>query len=88
MSKLDKTGLKDHLAPTRANAAGLFGSRGFSVSMDPFIQIGLPGTLCNVEMCIRDRTVTIPGHDNDNAPHYLIAQVRDAIEATSGTWED
>ena len=33
-------------------------------------------------------TVTIPGHDNDNAPHYLTAQVRDAIEAAGGTWED
>lgn len=34
------------------------------------------------------QTVTIPGHDNNNAPHYLIAQVRDAIEAAGGTWED
>ena len=33
------------------------------------------------------QTVTIPGHDNNNAPHYLIAQVRDAIEAAGGTVE-
>ena len=33
------------------------------------------------------QTVTIPGHDNNNAPHYLIAQVRDAIEAAGGTWK-
>lgn len=30
---------------------------------------------------------TISGHDNDNAPRYLIVQVRDAIIAAGGTWE-
>ncbi|WP_345783924.1 type II toxin-antitoxin system HicA family toxin [Akkermansia sp. NBRC 115031] len=33
------------------------------------------------------QTVTIPGHDNGNAPPYLIREVRDAIEASGGTWE-
>lgn len=32
--------------------------------------------------------VTISGHDNDPAPRYLIVQVRDAIRAAGGTWED
>lgn len=32
--------------------------------------------------------VTIASHDPDNAPPYLIREVRDAIEATGGTWED
>lgn len=31
---------------------------------------------------------TIAGHDPDNAPPYLIREVRDAIEAAGGTWED
>lgn len=31
---------------------------------------------------------TISGSTTANAPHYLIAQVRDAIEAAGGTWED
>lgn len=31
---------------------------------------------------------TISGLTTDNAPPYLIAQVRDAIEAAGGTWED
>ena len=31
---------------------------------------------------------TISGRTTDNAPHYLIAQVQDAIEAAGGTWED
>ena len=47
---LDISMLREDYERLRANAAGLFGSRGFSVSMDPFIQIGLPGTLCNVDI--------------------------------------
>lgn len=31
---------------------------------------------------------TISGHENTPAPHYLIVQVRDAVEAAGGTWED
>lgn len=31
---------------------------------------------------------TIAGHDPDDAPPYLIREVRDAIEAAGGTWED
>ena len=34
------------------------------------------------------RNATISGRTTDNAPHYLIAQVQDAIEAAGGTWED
>ncbi|MBP8717371.1 MAG: hypothetical protein KBH54_07780, partial [Akkermansia sp.] len=43
----------------------LFGSRGFSVSMDPFIQIGLPGTLCNVDIFPYD---TAPAAWSPDAP--------------------
>lgn len=32
--------------------------------------------------------VTISGHDSDPAPRYLIVQVRDAIIAAGGAWED
>ena len=31
---------------------------------------------------------TIAGHDTEKAPHYLIREVQDAIEAAGGTWED
>lgn len=30
---------------------------------------------------------TISGHDNEDAPPYLIAQVRDAVETAGETWE-
>lgn len=47
---LDIAMLRNDYERLRADAADLFGSRGFSVNLDPFIQIGLPGTLCNVDI--------------------------------------
>ncbi|WP_290504749.1 LicD family protein, partial [Akkermansia sp.] len=47
---LDISMLRSDYERLRAGAAELFGSRGFSVSLEPFIQIGLPGTLCNVDI--------------------------------------
>lgn len=62
---LDISMLREDYERLRANAAGLFGSRGFSVSMDPFIQIGLPGTLCNVDIFPYD---TAPAAWSPDAP--------------------
>lgn len=47
---LDIAMLRSDYERLRANAADLFVSRGFSVNLEPFIQIGLPGTLCNVDI--------------------------------------
>lgn len=62
---LDISMLREDYERLRENAAGLFGSRGFSVSMDPFIQIGLPGTLCNVDIFPYD---TAPAAWSPDAP--------------------
>ncbi len=62
---LDISMLREDYERLRANAAGLFGSRGFSVSMDPFIQIGFPGTLCNVDIFPYD---TAPAAWSPDAP--------------------
>lgn len=47
---LDISMLRGDYERLKANAADLFGSRGFSFSLEPFIQVGLPGTLCNVDI--------------------------------------
>ncbi len=47
---LDIAMLRTDYERLRENAKEIFGKRGFSINLDPFIQIGYPGTICNVDI--------------------------------------
>lgn len=69
---LDISMLREDYERLRANAAELFGRHGFSVSLEPFIQIGWPGTLCNIDIFPYDTASAAWSPDDPDEREWLL----------------